>query len=112
MSPWIRVAIPRATCDRASGRSIPRCTGIAGSPIQSNTRKVFSVVKSMVVLPLTLVAPISSRSGESAATISATASSVPVSTSRMTFVAMPEVCPISRPRGSLREHDPGWLGAS
>ena len=71
-------------------------------PIQSNTRRVFSVVKSMVVLPLTLVAPTSSMSGESAATMSATASSVPVSTSRMTLVGMPGVCPIPACAGPSR----------
>ena len=53
--------------------------------------------QSSTVLPLTTVAPTSSRSGERAAVISATASSVPVSTSRITLVAMPPVCPKTRP---------------
>ena len=44
--------------------------------------------ESRTVLPLTTVAPTSSMSGERAAVMSATASSVPVSTSRMIFVAM------------------------
>ncbi len=60
-------------------------------PIQSNTRNVFSVVYSTPVLPLTLVAPISSMSGYSAATMSAIASSVPVSTSKITFVGITTV---------------------
>ena len=59
--------------------------------MRSNTRSVFSVVSSTPVLPLTAVAPTSSMSGDSAATISATASSVPVSTSRMILVGMTPV---------------------
>ena len=72
---------------RAAGSS-PRGRGSRGSPIQSKTRRVFSVQLWTAVLPLTVVAPTSSSSGERAATMSATASSVPVSTSRMTFVGM------------------------
>ena len=86
--PWIIAAIPSAACDRTIGLAMPRNTGISGMPIQSNTRKVFSVVYSTPVLPLTLVAPSSSMSGDNAATMRATASSVPVSTSRITFVGI------------------------
>ena len=57
----------------------------------SKTRSEFSVQYSTGTLPLTVVAPISSRSGWSAASMSATASSVPVSTSRISFVGMAEV---------------------
>ncbi len=60
-------AIPKAACGRTIGRAIPRNTGICGMPIQSNTRKVFSVVYSTPVLPFTLVTPTNSLSGDSAA---------------------------------------------
>ena len=88
LSPWIRDAGLCAAWDRAIGRDMPRNTGTSGVPIHSNTRSVFSTHESRTVLPLTTVAPTSSRSGERAAVMSATASSVPVSTSRMIFVAM------------------------
>ena len=80
---------------------MPRWTGTSGIPIQSKTRSVFSVQLSTLVLPLTTVAPTSSMSGDRAAVMSATASSVPVSTSRMIFVAMRQVCPSGR-RGAGR----------
>ena len=76
-------------------------------PIQSNTRSVFSVHESTLVLPLTTVAPTSSRSGDSAAVMSATASSVPVSTSRMILVAMGPVCPVRVRSGGQRR---SWRG--
>ena len=77
---------------------MPRWTGTPGIPIQSNTRSVFSVQLSTLVLPLTTLAPTSSMSGDSAAVMRATASSVPVSTSRMIFVAMRQVCRVGVPR--------------
>ena len=57
----------------------------------SNTRSEFSVQYSTGTLPLTVVAAISSRSGWRAASMSATASSVPVSTSRISFVGIRRV---------------------
>ena len=63
--------------------------------MQSNTRSVFSVQLSSVGVAVDdVVAPTSSMSGDRAAVIRATASSVPVSTSRMIFVAMRPVCPL------------------
>src|SRR5271163_2596629 len=54
-------------------------------PIWSSVRSVLSVVCSSSRLPFTVVQAISSRSGCSAANMMATASSVPVSTSRISF---------------------------
>ena len=103
-------AIPRSPCGRSIGVAIPRKTGMSGRPMRSKTRSVFSVVSSTPVLPLTAVAPTSSMSGDSAATISATASSVPVSTSRMTFVGMTAVYG-ERWHGRLTREQPVLLGA-
>src|SRR5687768_16873695 len=55
------------------------------TPSRSNTRSVLSVQSATGLLPLTVVTATSSRSGWSAASISAIASSVPVSTSRISF---------------------------
>src|SRR3954464_15062613 len=54
-------------------------------PMKSRTRSVLSVVFSTGTLPFTVVTATSSSCGWSAANMIATASSVPVSTSRITF---------------------------
>src|SRR5688572_4418236 len=54
-------------------------------PTWSSTRSVLSVQYCTSTLPLTVVQPTRSSAGWSAASITATASSVPVSTSRMSF---------------------------
>src|SRR6266540_4671112 len=54
-------------------------------PTWSSTRRVLSVQYCTSTLPLTVVQPTRSSAGCNAASITATASSVPVSTSRISF---------------------------
>ena len=57
-------------------------------PATVQTRRAFSVVRSSVWLPATVVMASSSTSGLAAASMIATASSCPGSQSTMTFLAM------------------------
>src|SRR3954452_1360221 len=77
---------------RSIGRREPSYTGTS-APMASKTRNEFSVHSSTGTLPFTVVAATSSRSGCNAANMRATASSVPVSTSRMSFVGTGGVPP-------------------
>ena len=66
---------------RTIGRGNPACTGISGRPISSSTESELVVVAVSGALPNTVVTPIRSTWGCRAASIRATASSVPVSQS-------------------------------
>ena len=85
IAPFAAIAARGSGSRRAPSASPgPRRPGCRGSR-RSITRSVLSVQYSTGLLPFTVVAATSSRSGWSAASISATASSVPVSTSRISF---------------------------
>ena len=95
--PWTSMCPDRSSRGRGKscrtrGCASPAWTGI-DAPRRSKTRSVFSVVNSRGTFPFTVVAATSSMSGCSAASISATASSVPVSTSRITrWPTAPSFC--------------------
>src|SRR5215217_6852324 len=89
---------------RSIGRREPSYTGTF-APMTSKTRNEFSVHTSTGTLPFTVVAATSLRSGCNAANRRATASSVPVSTSRMSFVGT-DVRPLPATRS---ERDTVWL---
>ena len=82
-SPWNWAAVTNC---RASGRLAPRYTGTSLAPNQSRTVTVLGVVWSIPTLPATVVAATSSISGSSTASPNARASSIPVSTSKMTGI--------------------------
>ena len=71
--------------ERTIGRASPACTGISPLPTRSSVEMLLIVVASSGALPKTVVTPIRSRAGCSAASISATASSVPVSQSMISW---------------------------
>src|SRR5215210_2395143 len=69
---------------RSRGSAAPAPTGTFVHPTRESTRRAFCVVFSMVTLPATVVTASRSRSGWPQASIRATASSWPGSTSRIT----------------------------
>src|SRR5829696_6577385 len=74
-----------AVCNgRCRGSEAPAPTGTSVHPTRESTRKALRVVFSMVTLPATVVTARRSRSGWPQASIRATASSWPGSTSRIT----------------------------
>src|SRR5699024_6195129 len=77
-----------------SGRSAPAATGTSPAPARSSTAWVLATTAGRATLPATQVTARTCRSGWRTAVISAIASSIPVSTSRMIEVVTLRSCPI------------------
>src|SRR5699024_8865989 len=74
------------------GRSAPAATGTSPAPARSSTAWVLATTAGRATLPATQVMARTSRSGWRTAVISASASSIPVSTSRMIEVVTLRSC--------------------